>query len=239
MSIENKTAIVTGGGSGIGLGIAQRFDQEGANVTICGRTESKLKDAVATMSERASYKVVDVSNEESVKEFIQSFESIDILCTCAGGGWFGPVESVPMSDVRRLLDTRFYGQFMSVHYAVPIMGEGSNIIFCSGIADKKGLPLFSAGNAIDGALNAVAKGLAVELADKGIRVNAVSPGLIQTNISNNLTQEQMMEFGALTLAQIPMKRPGQPSEVAQAAYFLATSTYVNGQIVEVDGGWTA
>jgi NAD(P)-dependent dehydrogenase (short-subunit alcohol dehydrogenase family) len=237
--MKHKRVIVTGGGSGIGLGIAQKFDREGAQVTICGRNENKLKKAVATLSDRASYRVVDVARESSVKEFIQSFSQIDVLITCAGGGWFGLVESVPMTEVRELFDTRFFGQLMCVHYAVPRMPAGSSIIFCSGIADSKGLPMFSAGAAIDGALNALARSLAVELAPKGIRVNAVSPGLIETPIANNLTPDQMKFFAEQTIAQIPLKRAGQPHEVAEAAYFLAIATYVSGKVIEVDGAWTA
>jgi len=128
----------------------------------------------------------------------------------------------------------------AAHYAVPKMPQGSVIIFCSGIAASIGLPYDSAGSALGGAVNSMTRALAVELAPRGIRVNAISPGLIEgTNIQSNLSKEQVENLASSATARIPLKRAGNSNEVADAAFFLATCGYVTGQIIEVDGGWTA
>ena len=120
------------------------------------------------------------------------------------------------------------------------MPPGSVIIFCSGIAASVGLPYYSAGSALCGAVNSMARSLAVELAPRGIRVNAISPGLIEgTDIQSNLSKETRENFTESTLAKIPLLRAGQADEVADAAFFLATCGYVTGQIIEVHVGWTA
>lgn len=238
--LANKTAVVTGGGSGIGYAIAERFIHAGAQVVIASRNQQRLDDAVARLGPSAQAIAVDVANDEQVKHLCTQLEQIDILVTCAGGALFGPVDAIPPQAVRDLFATRFFGQLNMVHYAASKMPEGSTIILCSGAADIIGMPMFSAGTAIDGAISAMARSLAVELAPRGIRVNALSPGLIKdTQIQSNMSQDQTSQFVEKTISAIPLKRPGIPAEVADAALFLAHCEYVTGQIIQIDGGWSA
>lgn len=239
-AVAGKNVIVTGGATGIGFAVAERFAHEGARVTIASRNTQRLEEAAQRIGHGVQAITTDVSVDEQVKNLFDHFEQVDIVITCAGGGWFGPVEDVPLDEIREQFATRLFGQLAAAHFAVPKMPPGSSLIFCSGIADSAGLPLFSGGSAIDGAINAMMRSLSVELAPRQIRVNAVSPGLIgDTEIKNNLPPEQMQMFFEQTIALIPLKRAGTPAEVAEAAFFLATCAYMTGQVIEVDGGWTA
>lgn len=240
LPLEGKNAVVTGGATGIGYAIAERFAQEGANVIIASRNRQRLETAAQHIGRGVVAIPTDVTVDEQMKSLFDQVERVDLLVTCAGGGLFGPVEKIPVALVRDQFAVRLFGQLSAAHYAVPKMPDGSAIIFCSGIGDRVGIPTFSGGCAIDGAINAMTRSLAVELADRNIRVNAISPGLIgDTDIQNNLTPEQMEYFFAETIKYIPLKRAGTPPEVADAALFLATTTYVSGLVLEVDGAWSA
>jgi len=142
--------------------------------------------------------------------------------------------------VRTLFATRVFGQMSAAHYAVPRMKEGGSIIFCSGVGDIVGLVPYSAGSAVDGAVNALARSLAVELGGRGIRVNAVSPGVINgTGIKPEKGTEYVEDFVARAMRAVPLACSGSAEDVADAASYFATSPYVTGQVIEVDGGWAA
>jgi NAD(P)-dependent dehydrogenase (short-subunit alcohol dehydrogenase family) len=182
----------------------------------------------------------DVSDPSQVQRLFEGLSGVDILVTCAGAAIFGAIDAVSVAEAKSLFEGRFFGQLAAAHYAVTKMPLGSAIIFCSGIAASVGLPNYSAGSALCGAVNSMTRSLAVELAPRGIRVNAISPGLIEgTDIQSNLSKEMKENLISSAIARIPLQRQGNSNEVADAAFFLATSGYVTGQIIEVDGGWTA
>lgn len=220
--LANKTAVITGRGSGSGYAIAERFVQAGAQVVLASRNQQRLDDTVARLGPSVQAIAVDVANDDQVQHLCAHLDRIDSLVTCAGGALFGPVDVMPPQAVRDLFATRFLGQLSMVHYASSRMPKGSSIMLCSGAADVIGMPMFSAGIAIDGAISAMARLLAVELAPRGIRVNAFSPGLIKdTQIQSNVSPDQTGQFVQKTIAAIPLKRSGIPAEVADAARFLA------------------
>jgi NAD(P)-dependent dehydrogenase (short-subunit alcohol dehydrogenase family) len=239
-ALDGKTAIITGGGSGIGLGIAERFVREGAQVVIAGRSMQRLETAVAKLGRAARAVQTDVADESQVKRLIDSVESLDILVTCAGGAVFGPVEQVRTQAWRELFEGRFFGQLSACHYAVPKMKPGSSIMFCSGIAGHAALANYAGGAGLCGAVNAMGRSLAIELAPKGIRVNVLSPGLTRdTAIDWGVPPEAVPGFLAGLANNVPMKRPGTAADMADAAFFLATCAYATGMVLDVDGGWTA
>lgn len=238
--LTGKIAVVTGGSAGIGYAIARRFASVGAKVILASRQPQRLATAAKSIGDGAVAIPTDVSDSEQVQRLFEGLERVDLLVTCAGAAHFGAIETVPVAEAKSLFEGRFFGQLAAAHYAVPKMPPGSAIIFCSGIAASVGLPYYSAGSALCGAVNSMARALAVELAPRGIRVNAISPGFIEdTDIQSNLSKEQLENFAESTKAKIPLKRAGQSDEVADAAFFLAICGYVTGQIIEVDGGWTA
>jgi NAD(P)-dependent dehydrogenase (short-subunit alcohol dehydrogenase family) len=238
--LEGKIAVVTGGGSGIGLAIAERFGREGAQVVLVGRRKERLDEATARIGGGATGVSVDVSDEEQVRDLFEGLPRVDILCTCAGRAVFGPIDELPPSEWRELFSGRFFGQIYACHHAVPKMPPGGVILLCSGIADRAHVPDYAGGAALCGAVNALGRALAVELAPRGIRVNVLSPGfIVGTKIEFNLEGEKAIEFVKRSIASVPLGRPGKPEDLADAAYFLATCEYASGQVIEIDGAWTA
>lgn len=238
--LAGKIAVVLGGGSGIGLAIAERFGAAGAQVILVGRQKARLDEAAARIGGGARGVSVDVCEEEQVRELFAALARVDILCSCAGRAVFGPIDELPPSAWREIFETRVLGQINAVHHAVPRMGEGSVILLCSGIADRAYVPEYAGGAAVCGAVNAMGRNLAVELAPRGIRVNVLSPGfIIGTDIQFNLEGEKAIAFVKRSIADTPLGHAGRPEHMADAAMFLATCEFATGQVIEVDGGWTA
>jgi len=239
-ALAGKIAVVTGGGTGIGFAVAERFAREGAQVVLVGRRQERLDEAAARIGHGARGVAADVADDTQVKRVFDGLDRVDLLVTCAGGAVFGPVEELPPAAWRELFAGRFFGQLSACHYAVPKMPPGGVVLLCSGIAGHAGLVNYSGGSALCGAVNAMGRALACELAPKGIRVNVLSPGLIgDTAIESNMSPEALDGFLDWVLHHVPMKRPGKPADMADAAFFLATCEYATGMVLDVDGGWTA
>ncbi len=242
--LDGKTAVVTGGGSGIGLAIAERFAREGAQLVLVGRRKQRLDEAAARIGAGATGPPVaipaDVGDEAQVRALFEGLPRVDLLVTCAGNAVFGPIDELPPSAWRELFATRLFGQIYACHYALPKMPEGGAILLCSGVAARTHVREYAGGAALCGAVNALGRALAVELGPRRIRVNVLSPGFILgTAIEFNLDEEKALELGIHWLAQIPLERPGNPEHLAEAAYCLATCEYASGQLLEIDGAWTA
>jgi NAD(P)-dependent dehydrogenase (short-subunit alcohol dehydrogenase family) len=238
--LDGKVAVVTGGGTGIGLAIVERFAEEGATPVLVGRRRDRLEAAAAMIGRGARAVSADVGVEAEVAAVFAGLPRVDLLVTCAGGAVFGAIDQLPPRAWQELFQGRFFGQLFACHHAVPRMPAGGTIVLCSGIADRANVPLYSGGSALCGAVNALGRNLAVELAPRGIRVNVLSPGLIEgTAIESNLSGEQLTGFWEDTLRRIPLHRAGSVRDTADAALFLATCPYTSGQVLEVDGGWTA
>jgi len=238
--LDGKIAVVTGGGSGIGFAIAERLAGAGARVVLVGRRKSRLEAAAARLGRAASVAPADVGDEAQVKAVFDALDRVDVLVTCAGGAFFGAIDEAPPRAWVDLFHGRFFGQLYACHHAVPKMPSDGVIVLCSGIAAGAYVPLYSGGAALCGAVNAMGRQLAVELAPRGIRVNVLSPGLIeQTAIESNLTGERLATFWTETLDRIPLRRAGTPADAADAALFLVTCRYASGVVLDVDGAWTA
>ncbi len=238
--LKGKIAVITGGGSGIGFAIAERYAHAGATVVLAGRGQQRLDEAVKKLGHGARGIVTDVADEAQVKRLIDAVPRVDLLVTCAGGAVFGPVDQVPSRSWRDLFDARFFGQLSACHHAVPKMPAGGAIVLCSGVAGHASLVNYAGGAGLCGAVNAMGRSLAVELAPKGIRVNVLSPGLTRgTAIDWKVPPEKIDDFMAGLMDRIPLKRSASAPEMAEAAYFLATSAYTTGQVLDIDGGWTA
>lgn len=239
-TLDGKVAVVTGGGSGIGLGIAERFAEEGAKLVLVGRQKDRLDREAARLGGGAIGIAADMGVESQVKAVFDRLDRVDLLVTCAGGAVFGTIDGLPAAEWKSLFEGRFFGQIYACHHAVPKMPDGGVILLCSGIAAEAYVPEYSGGAALCGAVNALGKNLAVELAPRGIRVNVISPGLIEgTDIKNNLPEAKLGEFWESTVNRIPAHRAGTARDTADAAHFLATCGYASGIVIDVDGGWTA
>jgi NAD(P)-dependent dehydrogenase (short-subunit alcohol dehydrogenase family) len=238
--LEGKIAVVTGGASGIGLAVSERFARDGAQLVLVDRRADRFDDALARVGPGARGVEVDVSDDDQLRALFEDLPRVDILCTFAGGAVFGAIDELPPSKWRDLFAARFFGQLSACHYAVPKMPEGGVIMLCSGVADRTHVTEYAGGTALCGAVNALGRALAVELGPRGIRVNVLSPGfIVGTQIDFNLEGERVIDLVKGWIGSIPLGRPGSPEDMAEAAYFFATCEYASGQTIEVDGAWTA
>lgn len=245
--LDNKVAIVTGGSSGIGKGIALRFANEGANVIIVGRHEDALMN-VAKENDKISYVKGDMTDSKVVQKVVdtakEKFGRIDILVNNAG--WC-PVQSITEMTVEDY-DKAFNLDVRSVvdltTKALPYLIENKgNIINLSSVGATHPSVNLSMYTGAKAAIENFTRVWALELADKGVRVNAIAPGAIRTNIWNvpGLTKEESQKHEEGIASGIPFKRFGTPEEVANVAMFLVSdeASYVSGSIYAVDGGMGA
>ena len=242
---KGKTALITGGTTGIGLATAKLFINAGARVIVTGRTSETIKAAQAELGDSAVVIHSDATSlpdmdalAEKVKE---TFGKLDVLFVNAGYGRLIPFEAVTEEVYDEMLNLNAKGPYFIVQKLVPLMPEGSSVVFTTSVGNVKGVPNLSAYGAAKAALRQMTPNLAGELSPRGIRVNAVSPGPIETTVLQKLGMpKEAADQVYLQMKEIvPMKRIGQPEEVAKAVAFLAIdATYTTGIELPVDGGWS-
>ena len=244
--LKGKTALITGGDSGIGRAVAVAYAKEGANVAIAYLSEQEDIDANMTMKLIEGYggkalKIrIDISEEEHceqlVDEVVNEFGSLNILVNNAGKQFpQDDIASISADQLRETFDTNFFGLFYLTKAALSHMTSGDSIINTSSVTAYNGSPGLLDYSATKGAITSFTRSLALNLEEKGIRVNAVAPGPIWTPlIPATFDAKKVQQHGADT----PMKRRGQPAENAPAYVFLAStdSSYMTGQTLHVDGG---
>jgi NAD(P)-dependent dehydrogenase (short-subunit alcohol dehydrogenase family) len=242
--LEGKVAVITGGSSGIGLATAKRFVAEGAHVVITSRREKELKEAAALIGKYVTTVTGDVTRLEDLDRLYavvkEKHGHIDVLFVNAGWGEVAPIQAATEAHFDKTFDLNAKGQFFTVQKALPLFKDGGSIILNSSVANVMGLPDFTVYAAAKAAVRSFARGWAMELKDRKIRVNAVSPGPIETPALEKagLTPEQAEQAAAQFVTQVPLGRRGKPEEIAAAVLFLASdeASYITGIDLAVDGG---
>jgi NAD(P)-dependent dehydrogenase (short-subunit alcohol dehydrogenase family) len=241
--LTGKIALVTGGSSGIGLATAKRFASEGAYVFITGRRQSELDAAAKELGGNATALPSDVANLADLDRLFDSIRRqkgrIDVLFANAGGGGLAPLGEITEEHFDRTFNTNVRGLLFTVQKALPLMPACSSIILNASTASIKAAPAFSVYSATKAAVRSFARSWTLDLKERNIRVNAVSPGVVPTPGYDQMgTKEQVQGFVDVMAATIPLGRVGTADEVAKTVVFLASddSSFVNGIELFVDGG---
>ena len=247
--LKNKVTVVTGGNSGIGFGIAEAFKNEGAVGTITGRNEETLKIALDALGTNFISIAGDVTNsddlENTFKKTFEKFGKIDALVVNAGG----VVDGVAMSDIAntteesydRYMDLNLKSAYFTVQKALPYLNEGASVILIGSSAAHRAAPGMAIYSAAKAAIISLAKGLSLDLLERKIRVNTLSPGSIDTPVFGKLVpQEHLEQVKQLWIDITPVGRQGLPSDIGNAAVFLASddSAFIVGTEILSDGGMT-
>jgi NAD(P)-dependent dehydrogenase (short-subunit alcohol dehydrogenase family) len=236
--LQGKSAVITGGTAGIGLAAAKLFVAEGAYVFVTGRRQKELDDAVQEIGDNVFGVQGDAANLADLDRLYETVKAvrghIDIVFANAGLGEFAPLEGVTEEHFEKIFNINVKGTLFTVQKALPVMRDGGSIILTGSVASAKGTPAFAVYGASKAAIRNFVRGWTVELKDRRIRSNVLSPGPIATQ----LTAAQPQEVIEKIASTIPMGRMGEPDEVAKAALFLASddSSFVTGIELFVDGG---
>jgi NAD(P)-dependent dehydrogenase (short-subunit alcohol dehydrogenase family) len=242
--LTGKTALITGGSSGIGLAAARLFKEEGAQIAITGRDAGRLaevqdelgKDTLVVRSEAGSLADIDAL----IAQVGQRFGTLDVLFLNAGIATPAPIDHMTEVQFDELMNVNFKGVFFTIQKALPLMAKNASIIVTTSITNRTGSPNFSVYGASKAALRSLVQSLGLALIERGIRINAVNPGPIDTGGFQRLPLPKEV-FDAVKgdiSGRSPIKRFGSPEEVARVALFLASddSAYIVGEEIVVDGG---
>jgi NAD(P)-dependent dehydrogenase (short-subunit alcohol dehydrogenase family) len=242
-TLEGKTAVVTGASSGIGLAAAQRLAAEGAHVFMTGRREAELNAAVASIGAAATAVVSDIARSADLDRLYDTVlargKGLDVLFANAGVAAFSPLAEATDEHYEQNFGINVRGTWLTVQKALPLFNDGASVVINSSIRADDGWANFGLYSASKAAVRSLTRTWANELKDKGIRVNSVSPGAIDTPaVDTAIGQEAAVAFKAELAEGVPIGRLGRPEEVAAAVAFLASddSSFIYGANLDIDGG---
>ena len=241
---ENKVAVITGGSSGIGYGIADELIAQGAKVVITGKNQNALKEAESALGANATGFVANQASlsdlGELVKQVEKKFGSIDTLVVNAGIFHLLPIEAVSEEKFDETMNVNFKGAFFTLQKFLPLLKNGSSVIFILALSATQGTQNRSVYSASKAALKSLARVAAIELAPKGIRVNAITPGPFDTPIfgKSGAPQEKLDQFAEAIKQKVLVKRYGAPNELGKLVSFLISddASFITGGDYVIDGG---
>jgi NAD(P)-dependent dehydrogenase (short-subunit alcohol dehydrogenase family) len=236
--LQGKVAVITGGTSGMGLATAKRFVAEGAQVFIMGRRRTELDAAVTEIGKNVTGVQGDIAELSDLDKLYATIKAskgyLDIVFANAGIGEFSPLGAITPEHFDKIFDVNVRGTLFSVQKALPLLRDGGSIILTGSIASIKGIPAFGVYSASKAAIRSFVRTWTMDLKDRKIRANVLSPGTIDTPILGPLPKEVIAEL----VAGIPMGRMGESDEIASTAVFLASddASFISGIELFVDGG---
>jgi NAD(P)-dependent dehydrogenase (short-subunit alcohol dehydrogenase family) len=237
MTLANKTIVVLGGSSGIGLAIAKAAKAEGAKVVITGRSQQRLEAARAAIGGEVQAVSLDIADEAGMRAMFEGLPQVDHIFVSAATVTLGGGLAPDTEKLRPGMDTRFWGSIYAAKYGAPKMPRDGSITFCSGTSAWRPIPgSGGVGAASCGAVEALARSLAVDLAP--IRVNAVAPGLIDTPLIANVMGANAAAIMESEARRLPVRRVGTGADIAEAVLFLMKNGFTTGITLTVDGGRT-
>ncbi|WP_027052309.1 SDR family oxidoreductase [Mesorhizobium erdmanii] len=238
MSISNQKILIVGGGSGMGLALARRCVEAGAEVVIAGRSEQKLEEAQQALGNPVglAVAVVDVTREDQVASLFARLGGLDHIVSTAADieGAYRLLPELDLEAAQRVVDSKLFGPLLLAKHGTRRLGASGSMTFVSGIAAYRPAPRGSVVAAVNAALEGLVRALAVELAP--IRVNAVSPGWVDTEIWAQVAGDRKAETLAAMDERLPVGRIGQPGDIADAIFFLLGNGFATGTTLHVEGG---
>jgi NAD(P)-dependent dehydrogenase (short-subunit alcohol dehydrogenase family) len=231
-SLNNQRVLVIGGSSGIGLATAAAAQKAGGSVTIASRSQQKLDAATVELGGTVETALLDTGKNDLLETFFEKYEAWDHIVISAAQTKSGSVRVLNLADAQAAMESKFWGAYRVARTA-RISASGS-LTFISGFLSERPSATSVLQGAINAALESLARGLALELAP--VRVNAVSPGLIETPIWSHLPAEERKALFEGAASKLPVRRIGQPQDIANAVLFLMTTLFATGTTVRVDGG---
>ena len=231
-TLKEQRILIVGGSSGIGFETAAAAQSAGASVTIASRSEPRLKASAAKLDGKVETAVLDTNDNAAIERFFAQDEPWDHIVISASQTKSEPVRGLDLGDAKAAMESKFWGPYRVARVA-RFKGNGSLTLISGFLSERPSASAVLQG-AINAALEALGRGLALELAP--VRVNAVSPGLIETSLWNTLPDERRKAMFESATTGLPVRRVGQPTDIANAALFLMTTPFATGSTVRVDGG---
>ncbi|MEM6663145.1 MAG: SDR family oxidoreductase [Pseudomonadota bacterium] len=229
-----KTVAVVGGGSGIGKATAIAAAAAGAEVIVSSRSKDKLDATVAEMGSGKA-QPVDMTDPASLRKWANALPELDHLVISASSAAHGPFAELDLEPLRAMFDAKFFGPYQTAKAALPKLRTGGSIIFFSGVLSRRPGMNCSGLGAVNGAVEALAKGLALELGPR-LRVNCLSPGMVRSDAYSKMDDDRREAMYNSTGDSLPAGRVGEVGEIAEAALFLMANEYTTGIVLDVDGG---
>jgi NAD(P)-dependent dehydrogenase (short-subunit alcohol dehydrogenase family) len=234
-SFEHKRVVIVGGSSGIGLAVAEEVASQGSEVVIVSSNAERVQQAIKSIGGKAQGQAVDVSDEGAVESFFKKLGAFDHLVFTAGDSLH--VHELALTDLkqaRRAFELRYWSALATVKYGSPQIRKGGSVVLTTGVAGQRPHSGWVIAASVCGTIEALTRALAVELAP--IRVNAVSPGVVRTNLWQNMSSADREQLFESVGKRLPVGRVGEAHDIAQAYLFLMKEGFSTGQIVVVDGG---
>ncbi|MBV6623184.1 MAG: SDR family oxidoreductase [Rivularia sp. (in: Bacteria)] len=232
MKLKDKKVVVIGGSSGMGLEIAKSAAQAEADTIIASRSPQKLEAALAEIEHHVSAYPIDLTDSSSIKEFFQRIGAIDYLIISGSSLEMGAFRELPVEKAMQSMDSKFWGPYRAVK-AAQMSDNGSIILFSGGLSRKpsKGAAIVSAINA---AIEGLGRALALELAP--VRVNVISPGVVQTPIYSDMPEDKREQMYNQTAEKLPVNKVGKTEDIAKITLEVMSNDYITGTVIDVNGG---
>jgi len=232
---ENKRVVIVGGSSGIGLAVAEEAASQGADVVIVSSNAERVQEAIQSSGGKTLGQAVDVSDEGAVERFFKKLGAFDHLVFTAGDSLhLHELALTDLKQARRAFELRYWSALATVKYGSPQIRKGGSIVLTTGVAGQRPHSGWVIAASVCGTIEALTRALAVELAP--IRVNAVSPGVVRTNLWQNMSSSEREQLYESVGKRLPVGRVGEAHDIAQAYLFLMKEGFATGQTVVVDGG---
>ena len=235
-NLKDNHFLIVGGGSGMGKATAHLASALGASVTIASRDRSKLEQAAASISKNITIAPVDMTNEASVKSWASTMQPVDHLIITASSAAHGKFTELPMTALQHMFEAKFFGPYRVVREMLPIIKANGSVTLFSGVLSRRPGTGASGLAAVNAAVESLVGALAAELG-KQVRVNGISPGMVRTEAYAAMDAGARETMFTESGQKLPVGRVGEPMDIAQAVLMVATNPYINGAIIDADGGY--